>query len=182
MNFRKHIILVIIAASSIVAAAITCNWSGTKITPQSGDSIENYSVYLFDTNKCPRVSMLNTLQNGDTSKINCAINCAIAQTNAKETTEAGVLYAEWQEEFPLESDLEQNNKYYTVIFNDSADKATSFMITRAISPPESPFGLPLPAMLLFGAQTDDSSTNSWLSISRSEEQPKRRKGFRIIIR
>lgn len=177
MNFRKHIILVIVAASSIVADAITCNWSGTKITPQSGDSIENYSVYLFDTNKCPRASMLVSLQNGDTSKI----DCAIAQTNAKETTEAGVSYAEWGV-YPLECSLERNNEYYylyTVIFNDSADKATSFMITDT-----KPVSIPVigVTMITFGAQTNDSSTNSWLSISRSEEQPKRRKGFRIIIR
>lgn len=181
MNFRKHIILVIIAASSIVADAVTCNWSGTKITPQSGDSIENYSVYLFDAAECPCESMLDSLQTGKTSKID---DYAIAQTNAKEKTEAGVLYAEWGK-YSFECSLEQNNTYYTVIFNDSADKATSFMITCAISPKksESPFpGLSLPAMLTFGAQTDDSSTNSWLSISRSEEQPKRRKGFRIIIR
>lgn len=180
MNFRKHIILVIIAASSIVADAVTGYWSGAKITPQSGDSIENYSVYLFDAAECPRESMLGSLQNGVTSKI----DYAIAQTNAYETIEAGVLYAEWGV-CSLECSLEKNNTYYTVIFNDSADKATSFMITCAISPKksESPFpGLSLPAMLTFGAQTDDSSTNSWLSISRSEEQPKRRKGFRIIIR
>lgn len=175
MNFRKHIILVIIAASSIVADAVTCTWSGAKITPQSGDNIENYSVYLFDTNKCPRESMLGFLQNGKTSKID---NYVIAQTTAKEKTEAGVSYAEWGK-YSFECSLEQNNTYYTVIFNDSADKATSFMITCAIIPEKPPFGLSsMPTMLSFGEQTN----NSWLSISRSEEQPKRRKGFRIIIR
>lgn len=174
MNFRKHIILVIVAASSIVADAVTCNWSGAKITPQSGDSIENYSVYLFDTNKCPRESMLDSLQNGDTSKI----DCAIAQTNAKEKTEAGVSYAEWGGVGHFsECDLTPGNTYslYTVIFNDSADKATSFMITNTMTFSILGFGV---TSIPFGAQTN----NSWLSISRSEEQPKRRKGFRIIIR
>lgn len=175
MNFRKHIILVIVAASSIVADAVTCNWSGTKITPQSGDSIENYSVYLFDAAECPRESMLGSLQNGDTSKI----DCAIAQTNAKETTEAGVSYAEWGGVGHLsECDLTPGNTYslYTVIFNDSADKATSFMITNTKTRVPIPvIGIP---SITFGEQTN----NSWLSISRSEEQPKRRKGFRIIIR
>lgn len=166
MIIRKAVLLLISITCSTIAVAVKCNWRGTSIKPyHDDDDVTKYEVYLLDSSIISNTDITEKLKQGDTSDTKG--DAKIEKTNAKELRSDDEKFAEWRKDGFGDFTTGETYNFYTVIFNDTIDKATAFMITE-------PMEIRAPSIaslnMLFGTQ----KTNNWIRIKR--------KGFRIIIR
>lgn len=166
MIIRKAVLLLISITCSTIAVAVTCIWNGTSIKPyHDDDDVTKYEVYLLDSKIISNTDITEKLTQGDTSDING--DAKIEKTNAFRSIDGK--FAEWYKEGFGDFTTGETYNFYTVIFNDTIDKATAFMkIGPKLEGNTAPFIGSL--NMAFGKQ----ETNNWIRIKR--------KGFRIIIR
>lgn len=120
----KKFILAISVIIAAIANAATCNWSGQDIALYaSGESATSYTVYLLDAAVTKASDMATALSAGDTSLI-------AAATVAKTTGLAQGTTAVYWSLSGFGNYAAGSYTYYTVIFNNSIDKATAYMITK----------------------------------------------------
>lgn len=164
MIIRKAVLLLISITCSTIAVAVTCIWKGTSIKPyHDDDDVTKYEVYLLDSSIISNTNITEKLKQGDTSYIKG--NAKIAVTNADYSYDRK--FAEWDLSWYGDFMTGTTYNFYTVIFNNTIDKATAFMITNTKDGTVTFFNV---LNMPFGGQV----SNDWIRIKR--------KGFRIIIR
>ena len=154
---KKLMIMLAAVISATVVNAAACNWSGAGVALQATtDVAANYSIYLLDASVTDAATMAGYLSNGDTSYL----TAATVQTTAG--VAVGTTAARWVMNGFGDYTAGDSYTYYTVIFNNSIDDATHYMITA-----EKTAQVPSSGALTMGFGTQAS--NSWNTMAAVPE-------------
>ena len=122
MKMKKLILIIAAIATASVVNAAACNWSGSSIVVQAGDVATQYTIYLLDASVTDASTMAGYLASGDTSYL-------AAATVETATGIAQGANARWSKTGFGDFTAGESYTFYTVILNNSAENADSYMIT-----------------------------------------------------
>jgi len=127
---KKIMIAFAAVVMTVVANAATCSWTGSAIALSksvgAASSATGYTMYLIDAATTSVADMTKALNSSDLSKLDSAVMTTSGIA-------VGTTAARWSATGWGSYDAGNSYTYYTVILNNSADKADQYMITKEVT-------------------------------------------------
>ena len=149
---KKLVMALGVALMGFALQAATCNWTGMGVTLNGSAAATDYTVYLIDSSVVSSSAMSSALAGGDFSALT---GSAVVKTG--KGIAVGTASMRWGVNGWGDFAAGESYTYYTVVLNNSHNKATSFMITKDVTATAPSSGS---INMAFGSQ----ASNTWTPV------------------